>query len=281
VSRKAVRKGARSRAAQSGDGMMAGIVDRVFENPAMSGGLMVMALTATAIISNAMFLQRGHHPDPLFMTRPSVAREAPRPATVRPVRQPPQAVIVVPPLPRLAPIDHKLPPEPVVVPPPVLEVQRELARLGLYSGAIDGVAGSRTAAAISAYETAAGLPVTGLATPELLEAMKQPLPPKPQAMLSTPDITAAELDRREQERAAKIAAEQQTHAEAQMQNNFRVIQGALNRIGYGPVPVDGTEGDETIDAIRRFELDNGLPVSGEASEDLLARLIAIGAIKAT
>lgn len=273
-----MRKGARSRAAESGDGMMAGIVDRVFENPAMSGGLMVMALTATAIISNAMFLQRGHHPDPLFMTRPSVARETPRPVAAPRRQQVQPAPIVMPPLPRLAP--HKAAPA-LPAPPPVQEVQRELARLGLYSGAIDGVAGSRTAAAISAYQTAAGLPVTGLATPELLEAMKQPLPQKPQAMLTTPDLTAAELDRREQARAAKIAAEQQARAEARMENNFRVIQGALNRIGYGPVPVDGNAGDETIDAIRRFELDNGLPVSGDASESLLARLIAIGAIKAT
>ena len=279
MSRKAVRKGARSRAAQSGDGMMAGIVDRVFENPAMSGGLMVMALTATAIISNAMFLQRGHHPDPLFMTRPSVARETPRPVATPRREQMQPAAIVMPPLPRIAP--HKAPPAPVALPPPVQDVQRELARLGLYSGAIDGVAGSRTAAAIAAYETAAGLPVTGVATPELLEAMKQPLPQKPQAMLSTPDVTAVELDRREQERAAKIAAEQQARADGQIQNNFRVIQSALNRIGYGPVPIDGNAGEETVDAIRRFELDNGLPVSGEASDSLLARLIAIGAIKAT
>ena len=278
-----MRKGARGRAgaAKSGDGMVADVIDRVFENPAMSGGLMVMALTAMAIISNAMFLQRGNHPDPLFMTRPSVTREATRPVAIRPVRPRPQAVIVIPPLPRLAPIHARPAAELVVAPPPVLEIQRELARLGLYSGAIDGVAGSRTSAAISAYETAAGLPVTGLASPELLEAMKQPLPPKPQALNALPDDMAAELDRRERERAGKIAAEQQIRIDAQMQNNFRVIQGALNRIGYGPVPVDGTAGDETIDAIRRFELDNGLPVSGEASEELLARLIAIGAIKAT
>ncbi|MBZ0140852.1 MAG: hypothetical protein K8H87_13930, partial [Pseudorhodoplanes sp.] len=52
------------------DGLVARLTDRVFENPAMSGGLLVMALTATAIISNAMFLQSTRHPQPLFMTRP-------------------------------------------------------------------------------------------------------------------------------------------------------------------------------------------------------------------
>ena len=36
-----------------GDGVIARIADRAFENPAMSGGLLVMGLTAAAIVSNA------------------------------------------------------------------------------------------------------------------------------------------------------------------------------------------------------------------------------------
>jgi hypothetical protein len=35
----------------------------------MSGGLLVMALAAAAIVSNALLLQTGRHPDPFFMTR--------------------------------------------------------------------------------------------------------------------------------------------------------------------------------------------------------------------
>ena len=81
------RKSAGSRKARpaEGDGMAAAMIDRVFENPAMSGGLMVVALTATAIVSNAMFLQNGHHPDPLFSTRPAtVSRQvAPRPMAAK------------------------------------------------------------------------------------------------------------------------------------------------------------------------------------------------------
>jgi peptidoglycan hydrolase-like protein with peptidoglycan-binding domain len=59
----------------------------------------------------------------------------------------------------------------------------------------------------------------------------------------------------------------------------KVIQTALNRIGYGPLPVDGNAGSETLDAIRRFELDNGMPVTGQVGDALVARLYAIGAIK--
>ena len=270
---------------------MADLVDRVFENPASSGGLMVVALTAAAIVSNAMFLQNGHRPDPLFGPRPTVTRSAPVPIPVpAPTPAPasiairaPQVVAPIPPLPRPAPAVEAAPPSAPSIAPLIADIQRELARLGLYAGAIDGRPGSHTSAAISHYEAAAGRPVTGKPTTELLQAMKQPLPSaaQPAATAPGPDPVAAELDQREQQRAGTIAAAQKTKAAVQMQANYRIIQGALNRIGYGPVPVDGSAGQETIDAIRRFELDNGLPVSGEPSDDLIARLIAIGAIKPT
>lgn len=289
----------RKAAASQGDGMVAELIDRVFENPASSGGLMVVALTATAIVSNAMFLQSGHHPDPLFSTRPAVTRSAakpvakPAPAVVE--RQAPAPLVLVP-LPRPSPL--RAAPAPAQPPPPstvdvaaqvTTAIQRELARLGLYQGAIDGKQGPRTSAAISAYERAAGLAPTGLPTAALLEVMKRPLPapmPRPQAVIDNATRTdsiaeAAALDQRERERAASIAAEQQNRAQILMQQNYRIVQGALNRIGYGPIAIDGQASAETADAIRRFELDNGLPIGGEATDDLIKRMIAIGAIKPT
>jgi peptidoglycan hydrolase-like protein with peptidoglycan-binding domain len=70
--------------------------------------------------------------------------------------------------------------------------------------------------------------------------------------------------------------------EAELQRlRYERVQTALNRIGYGPVPVDGTANEETANAIRRFELDNGLPISGSAGDGVVDRLIAIGALPAT
>jgi hypothetical protein len=286
-----------------GDGMVALVFDRLLENPANSGGLMVVALTATAIVSNAMFLQTGHHPDPLFSTRPAAATRqvtkpmvpkpnlAPNPAPVTQVQAPEAApALVMVPLPHPSP--RRVAPQPVeqaaqpaadVAMQVTTDIQRELARLGIYSGAIDGKPGPRTSAAIAAYERAAGLEVTGQPTAALLAAMKQPLP-KPKAALpvqSVPgvDPIAAALDQREQERAASIAADQQTRAEQQMHQNYRIVQTALNRMGYASLTIDGNPSAETSDAIRRFELDNGLPITGDASDKLIAHMIAVGAIK--
>jgi peptidoglycan hydrolase-like protein with peptidoglycan-binding domain len=55
---------------------------------------------------------------------------------------------------------------------------------------------------------------------------------------------------------------------------------ALNQMGYGPIPVDGKAGKETADAIRRFELEYALPVTGVPDDGVMKRLVAIGAIAA-
>jgi hypothetical protein len=169
--------GKRPEAEAAADSAVARVVDRAFENPAMSGGLMVMAITAMAIMSNALFLQAGRHPEPLFATRPAAMSQAAAP------QAPAKAVATVPlphtreqaPAAVAAPSAKVAAPSPAVAPAPVdsnktliTAVQRELARLGIYTGAIDGLSGPRTKAAISTWQTAAGIAVTGEPTPDFL-----------------------------------------------------------------------------------------------------------------
>jgi hypothetical protein len=52
------------------------------------------------------------------------------------------------------------------------EIQRRLVAAGFDPGDVDGVIGDRTIAAIRAWEAANGLPVTGLATPQLLARLR-------------------------------------------------------------------------------------------------------------
>lgn len=46
------------------------------------------------------------------------------------------------------------------------------------------------------------------------------------------------------------------------------IQVSLNRLGYDPGPVDGVFGQRTADAIRAYEYNNRLPLTGEPSPHL-------------
>ncbi|MGV8840077.1 MAG: peptidoglycan-binding domain-containing protein, partial [Bauldia sp.] len=56
------------------------------------------------------------------------------------------------------------------------------------------------------------------------------------------------------------------------------VQTALNQSGYGPVVANGTVDAATAAAIRRFQLDNGLSVTGALDQGLVARMTAIGAL---
>ena len=57
--------------------------------------------------------------------------------------------------------------------------QRLLQQKGLYTGKIDGIAGTDTRAAINAFQKAAGMPVTGTMTADTLDALKAPPLPRP------------------------------------------------------------------------------------------------------
>jgi hypothetical protein len=54
------------------------------------------------------------------------------------------------------------------------------------------------------------------------------------------------------------------------------LQQLLDEQGYDPGPVDGVFGDRTARAIRSYQVNNGLRVTGRASADLVERLRASG-----
>ena len=139
----------------------------------MSGGLLVMALTATAVVSNALFLQRAQHPEPWFATRPAVALAPDGAIVTVPDPRPRADLALDPPTPRVQPESAPAPiaAAPAISPTLVANLQRALLARGLYTGKVDGISGARTRAAISAYEKAQGLPVTGAPTEAVLAHM--------------------------------------------------------------------------------------------------------------
>ena len=259
-------------------GFFAGLADRTFENPAMSGGVVVMVLTAAAIVSNAMFLQNIRHPDPLFATRSaSIEQAAPVPLPRARAEHLPKAE----PAPVVEAVAREPDPVPVPVPQPEVQppadvrlmkdIQKALADAGLYGGSVDGKMGLMTRTAIEKFQRRAGLTPNGSPSEALLASLRappkpapapaprpvveaaKPVPPKPVAAAPSPDVITE-------------------------QARYREVQMALNDIGYGPVGVDGHPGAETADAIRRFELDNGLPLTGNPTDRVVARLVKIGAL---
>lgn len=130
----------------------------------------------------------------------------------------------------------------------IVGIQEELAKLGYAPGPSDGILGPRTTGAIRAYQRDAGLPVTGRASSELLDHMK----------FVTPKVT-----RQGPPPGPPLAI-----------GLVIDVQEALARRGYFTSEIDGLDGPRTRAAVRRFQNDVGLPITGEIDEQLLQELRA-------
>jgi len=117
----------------------------------------------------------------------------------------------------------------------VSHVQVLLQDLGYPIGAIDGVKGPRTMAAIRAFQKAQGLSADGRVS-------------------------------------ATLVAQLQV---ARRQLMVRETQARLARLGYTIGPIDGRIGPRTRAAISVFQESEGLPVTGKVTPELVERLYSI------
>ena len=135
----------------------------------------------------------------------------------------------------------------------VRAVQRELAARGFDVGPADGTPTEKTKAAISAYQKAQGLPVTGVATDELLRHILLGGPAQPAG--ATGSV------------AAKAA-----HADTKDVSSVKAVQQVLADLGYAPGPVDGAMGAATARAVTAFQHDRKMRESGRISPERLQEL---------
>ncbi|MCJ7598764.1 MAG: peptidoglycan-binding protein [Methyloceanibacter sp.] len=200
-----------------------------------------------SIIYNALYLQdlRGLASLPPTAPVPAAA-PAPRTASV----------------PQAASVEVMLPPVSTDLPPLSAEnggsllvvraVQRELAARGYDVGETDGTLSVKTRAAISIYESREGLPVTGIATDELLHHILLGGSAKP---ADTGSADAGPATPTEDESATVMA-----------------VQQILADLGYDPGTPDGAIGSSTSAAISAFQRDRNISETGHISPELLDQL---------
>lgn len=232
--------------------MAARIAQKLMEKPGRNSAIALCAAVSALVAVNATYMQPGKHPAPLFQTRaPGGQLAALMHREVRTVSA--GADLRYPPL----VADRAL----------ISEVQSMLAVKGFYLGLVDGVDGPETRAAIADYERGINVSPTGEPSVKLLARMRMdqlvreelvPLPARAPANNPNPETPAA---------TSAITATQ-----------ILSVQQAMNSFGYGPVTADGVFGDETSAAIQRFEMNQGISVTGKISDDLIVRLMTIGAL---
>ncbi|KQT06307.1 peptidoglycan-binding protein [Rhizobium sp. Leaf391] len=169
----------------------------------------------------------------------------------------------------------------------VMNIQKELARRGLYDGVPDGKTGPKTSAAILRFEKQTDRPETGAASDALLAALRQKDKGKQQAAAlpaSRPyenvKASKGELDPvaaaiRNAEVDPQYIPKADIPASSELVMN---IQKGLTNLAYTDVSIDGVAGEQTRTAIRHFEKHYRLPETGQPSDKVLKKMKEIGAL---
>jgi peptidoglycan hydrolase-like protein with peptidoglycan-binding domain len=211
-----------------------------------------LMLCVVAISINALFLQTGPHPAPMFANKqPQVGPAAANDRAVTLPRPRPGAMentIVAGAASTRARADI------------VADIQRELARRGFFEGNADGVYGPKTDTAIRDFEQVAGFKIGAEPSEGLLRTITQSRAKVAPAALS-PGPPARQPD----PIAELIAPSKRVTA----------VQRVLSEFGYGQIAPNGVLDRETEVAIEQFERQRKLPVTGQITPRLLRELAAL------
>jgi len=151
------------------------------------------------------------------------------------------------------PVSAAAAPQPLTVMAPqqsaaVRDTQQRLSELGFYDGAVDGVWGPETRAAVERFQRNRGLAVTGDLNPRTTSALRASAPPAPAA----PASSAA--------------------AQATDPTSVRTVQNRLRQLGFFNAPADGVWGPSTQVALESFQRARGLDMSGQLTPSTLAAM---------
>jgi peptidoglycan hydrolase-like protein with peptidoglycan-binding domain len=220
------------------------------EYPRESVAILMATVATFTIFVNALFLQKGPHPAPIFAPRPMLQREeAALPPRILGVH--PNAAIETSALARTQMI---------------ASIQRELTRKGFYDGPADGIWGSKTDIAVRDFAQAAGVKINPEASDSLLRAITTSNAKAAAATGAANGAANGAADPAAADPIAKLIAPSK---------RVTAIQRALTDFGYGQIKPTGQFDPETKTAIEKFERDRKLPVTGQISDRLVRDLAAM------
>ncbi len=160
--------------------------------------------------------------------------------------------------------------------PDVSDLQATMMRAGCYEGPVTGNFGSLTEAGVMACQAKFGLTVDGIAGRETLAALKgqRSVESRPYNGLANPTPMANPM-------ANPIANPNQSvnSREDILQNGsegatVRQLQTKLKQLNFYTGSIDGVYGNQTEDAVRRFQNTVQLPMDGKVGTQELAALDA-------
>ena len=164
----------------------------------------------------------------------------------------------------------------------VVKIQKRLAELGFYDGAIDGDFGNQTEKAYIAFQQAAGVLVDGIAGSDRDVLYSDDAPyanakaeEKTEVKTDNEEKAPAEEAKTDDEPKTEAATEAAAPAYAQngdFTEDVLDIQQRLYELGYFDIEPTGFFGDYTTEALMSFQLCNDLEITGEINEATLNAL---------
>ena len=155
-------------------------------------------------------------------------------------------------------------------PPPAVrpEPQRSPSRSGETRGETKGeTKAGKAAQHSSAAPSKAAEPK--IAEPDSADASRDAAPPKGAQALKVRTVRVATIG---EAPPAEAGASPTANADADA-DTVHAVQSELNRRGYGPLAADGVMRPAARAAIMAFEHEHRLPLTGEASQELLKQLV--------
>jgi peptidoglycan hydrolase-like protein with peptidoglycan-binding domain len=215
----------------------------ISEHPREFVAIVMSTIAVFGIVTNALFLQKGPHPAPIFATRPLLR---PQETALAPRLQSTQSTPA-------AETGNQARLQLIA------NIQRELTRKAFYDGPADGIWGSKTDAAVRDFLQAAGLKTNAEASDTLLRAIAG----SSAKSLSTAPVSSAPSDP-----IARLIAPAPS-------KRVTAVQRALADFGYGQIKPTGILDPDTRAAVEKFERERRLPVDGQITDRFVRELAAM------
>jgi peptidoglycan hydrolase-like protein with peptidoglycan-binding domain len=213
-------------------------------NPLATGGSVAFLVAFSFVSANAIWYQPHAHRDAFFQTRDFVR-------TLDEARDEPETTFLI----ERPAAEAK----PRVVPsadPTTAKVQAVLHQLGFYDGAIDGVSGPATVKAIDIYRKTVGLDGNARIDAGLLEQLG--IEPTTSGIRPSP--------------APRDEIKDLLQSDADIVALTKLVQTGLKAHKYPDMTIDGILGARTTAAIKEYQAQAGLKVTGMPDKTLLAKM---------
>ncbi len=143
----------------------------------------------------------------------------------------------------------------------IVEMQQRLKKAGFLSGDIDGVYGSDTVKAVEALQKANDFPVSGAIDEVTYEALQSV-----ESLKAPAEEIPVQEQPKEEIQAAPKKKGNALYQRGDRGDDIATLQRKLKRLGYLEGDADGIYGGQTLEAVKEFQTDKKLSVTGSVDQ---------------